>query len=63
MNARRAVAVALLVLAFVGLGSTRGAISLADALPTVVQIAVAVGAAACALGGVALWVKGSKVRD
>jgi hypothetical protein len=63
MNARRVFAVVLLVLAFAGFASTRGALSPAHNLPTVVQVVIAAAAAACLLAGVALWVKGGKASD
>ena len=60
MTSRRALAVVLLILAFAGLAATRGKISPAEGPPVVGQILIAVGAAACLLGGVALWVKGNR---
>jgi hypothetical protein len=64
MNARRVLAVVLLIAALAGIVATRGALSLAQGLPVVMQIAIAVGAAICALAGAALWVKtGGKARN
>jgi type IV secretory pathway VirB2 component (pilin) len=64
MNVRRVLAVVLLIVALAGIVLTRGVLSLDQSLPVVMRIAIAAGAAACALAGTALWVKaGGKARD